>query len=106
MKISDFIFQFTPTNLSRTDSLCRVRIFLKDNVMHALLTNIDGKYSPASVTNSVEHIRKQLIEKGFISDNTLITEHYEDRLSGYGSFDREHLVLVARPDGRAFLLIK
>lgn len=88
MKINDFIFQFTPTNLSRTDSLCRVRIFLKENTMHALLTNIDEKYSPASVTNSVEHIRTQLIEKGFISDNTLIIEHYEDRLSGYGSFYR------------------
>jgi len=55
--------------------------------MYALLTNIDGKYSPASVTNSIEHIRKQLIEKGFISSKTLIVEHYEDRLSGYGSFD-------------------
>lgn len=71
VKISDFIFQFTPTNLSRTDSLCRVRIFLKDNIMHALLTNIDGKYSPASVTNSVEHIRKQLIEKD-LSQITLL----------------------------------
>ncbi len=87
MKINDFIFQFTPTNLSRTDSLCRVRVFANENTIYALLTNIDGKYSPASVTNSVEYIRKQLIEKGYISDNTRIVEHYEDSLSGYGSFD-------------------
>ncbi len=87
MKISDFIFQFTPTNMSRTDSLCRVRIFFNENTTYTLLTNIDGKYSPASVTNFIEHIRKQLIEKGFIQDNTFIVEHYEDRLSGYGTFD-------------------
>lgn len=87
MKISDFIFQFTPTNLSRTDSLCRVRIFANKNNTYALLTDIDGKYSPASVTNSIEYIREQLIVKGFISNNTLIVEHYEDKLSGYGSFD-------------------
>lgn len=87
MKVSDFIFQFTPVNLSRTDSLCRVRIFANAHNTCALLTNIDGKYSPASVTNSIEAVRKQLIEKGFISPDTLILEHYEDRLSGYGHFE-------------------
>lgn len=87
MKISDFIFQFTPTNLSQTDSLCRVRIFVNGENMYALITDLDSKYSPVSVTNSVEHIRAQLIKKGFISDSTAIIEHDEDKLSGYGSFE-------------------
>lgn len=97
MKVSDFIFQFTPTNLSRTDSLCRVRIFVNEKAMYALLTNVDGKYSPASVTNYIEDIRKQLIEKGFISENTFIIEHDEDKLSGYGSFFRVNFSLNGSP---------
>ena len=40
MKISDFIFQFTPTNLSRTDSLCRVHIFMNAEYTYALITDL------------------------------------------------------------------
>ncbi|CAI9388462.1 hypothetical protein CITSP_00496 [Citrobacter sp. T1.2D-1] len=86
MKVSDFIFKFKPNDYSHEYSLCRVRIFLHANTQFSLLTDLDDK-SPTSVTNSVEHIRKQLIDEGFIYNDTKIIEHYEEGFSGYGSFD-------------------
>jgi hypothetical protein len=35
----------------------------------------------------VEYIRQQLIDMGFVNDETVIIEHYEESFSGYGSFD-------------------
>jgi hypothetical protein len=87
MKINDFIFQFHPNSHSQEDALCRVRVFAHENTHFALLTDLDDKSGPTSVTNSVEYIRQQLIDKGFIYDDTIIIEHYEDNFSGYGSFD-------------------
>ncbi len=87
MKTSDFIFQFTPANMTRTDNLCRVRLFVNKQNMYALITDVDSKYSPASVINFIENIKEQLIEKGYISESTIIITHDEDRVSGYGSFE-------------------
>ena len=38
MKISDFIFQYTPANMMRTDSLCRVRLFVNAEKLSAVNT--------------------------------------------------------------------
>lgn len=87
MKVSDFIFQFKPNDYSHEDGLCRVRIFLHDHNQFSLLTDLDDKNGSSSVTNSVEYIRKQLINEGFIYNDTIIIEHYEEGFSGYGTFD-------------------
>ncbi|MBW1213011.1 DUF4263 domain-containing protein [Pantoea allii] len=87
MKVSDFIFQFKTDSFSQDEALCRVRIFFADNTLYALLTDLDEKSGPTSVTNSVGNIRLQLIHKGFINSKTIIIEHYEESFSGYGSFD-------------------
>ncbi|UZH02622.1 DUF4263 domain-containing protein [Pantoea anthophila] len=87
MKVSDFIFQFKINHFSRDEALCRIRIFANNNTLFALLTDLGDKSGPTSVTNSVENIREQLIEKGFIDGKTVIIEHYEKLYSGYGTFD-------------------
>ncbi|WP_340613648.1 Shedu anti-phage system protein SduA domain-containing protein [Xenorhabdus thailandensis] len=87
MKVSDFIFQFQPNNYSHEDALCRVRVFVNEQIQFALLTDLGEKSGPTSVTNSVEYIRQQLVTKGFIYHDTIIIEHYEDKYSGYGTFD-------------------
>lgn len=87
MKVSDFIFQFKPNNYSHEEALCRVRIFLHGNTQFSLLTDLGDKSGPTSVTNSVEYIREQLINDGFIYNDTVIIEHYEEGFSGYGTFD-------------------
>lgn len=87
MKISDFIFQYKPLDYSEDDALCRVRIFVRENFQYALLTDLGNKSGPSSVTNSVEYIQQQLIYKGFVGNDTVFIEHYEERFSGYGSFD-------------------
>ncbi|MDY0993682.1 DUF4263 domain-containing protein [Pantoea agglomerans] len=87
MKVSDFIFQFKINGFSGEDALCRTRIFANNSNLFALLTDLGDKSGPTSVTNSVEYIREQLIDKGFIDENTVIIEHYEEHFSGYGTFD-------------------
>jgi hypothetical protein len=87
MKVSDFIFKFKPNDYSHDNGLCMVRIFLHENNQFSLLTDLDDKNGSSSVTNSVEYIRKQLINEGFIYNDTIIIEHYEEGLSGYGTFD-------------------
>ncbi|GEM_PF-3986003 len=76
MKISDFIFQYTPANMMRTDSLCRVRLFVNAEKLYALITDVGGKYCPASVINFIENIKEQLIERGYISESTVMTPTY------------------------------
>ena len=99
MKISDFIFQYTPANMMRTDSLCRVRLFVNAEKLYALITDVGGKYCPASVINFIENIKEQLIQRGYISESTILITHDEDTLSGYGSFD---LVTFGRNNSARF----
>ncbi|MDF7659697.1 DUF4263 domain-containing protein [Erwiniaceae bacterium L1_54_6] len=87
MKVNDFIFQFKLNDFLREDALCRVRVFAYENTLFALLTDLGNKSGPTSVTNSIEYICQQLIDKGFVTRNTVIIEHYEESFSGYGSFD-------------------
>lgn len=88
MKISDFAFRFPTCGLTRNDAICRVRLFVThDNTVYAVLTDIGDKNTGPSVTNSVEHIRLELIKKGFISENAIIIEHYDKEFPEGGTFD-------------------
>ncbi|OVZ89598.1 hypothetical protein CBW58_16180 [Yersinia frederiksenii] len=87
MKVSDFIYQYKPNNFSHYDAICRVRIFVYETSQYALLTDLGERSGSGSVTNAVEYIRSQLIHQGFISSDTQVIEHYEDKYSGYGTFD-------------------
>ncbi|WP_420428101.1 Shedu immune nuclease family protein [Algiphilus sp.] len=88
MKISDFVFQFPTSGLGRHDALCRVRIFLGANrKVVSVLTDLADMNPGSSVTNSVEHIHKALVDRGFIGDGALILEHYDHEWLGGQTFD-------------------
>ncbi|RPA08332.1 DUF4263 domain-containing protein [Burkholderia pseudomallei] len=91
MKVSDFIFQFNSGRGMKARGLCRVRVFvITDKQVAAVLTDLTnvgiGSTGP-SVTNSVEIIRKALIDRGFASDDTMVIEHYEDMDIRGATFD-------------------
>ncbi|WP_418187451.1 Shedu anti-phage system protein SduA domain-containing protein [Aliarcobacter lanthieri] len=83
MKISDFLFEFKIFN---SKSICRVRLFVFDNKVTAVVTNLNG-YTLPSVTNSIEILCLALIEKGYITDTANIVEHYESNILNNDTFD-------------------
>jgi hypothetical protein len=87
MKISDFIFRYQAHRESVHDSICRVRIFHADRVV-ALLTDLGERNTGSSVSNSIESLRKHLIEAGHISDAARVIEHYESTHLSEAAFAR------------------
>jgi hypothetical protein len=88
MKISDFIFRYSSHRGQIHDSLCRVRLFYSsEKGKSALLTDIGNKNTGASVTNSIECLRRALIESGHIDENTRLIEHYEEDSYRQRTFD-------------------
>lgn len=85
MKISDFIFQYPTHNVN--DGLCRVRLFIKESSIYALLTDI-GNYNPSlSVTNSIEIIIAELLQRGLVPRTTMFIEHYYSSSYCSNTFD-------------------
>lgn len=76
MKISDFIFRYQAHRDSVHDSICRVRIYHAGRVI-ALLTDLGERNTGSSVTNSIESLRKHLLDAGHVDDDAGIIEHYE-----------------------------
>lgn len=88
MKVSDFVFRFNSGGWSGNDAICRVRTFVgQNNDIVAVLTDLGDKNPSSSVTNSVETIRKNLVDKGFIQNATQVVEHYDKDFIEGGSFD-------------------
>lgn len=88
MKISDFIFRYSSHRGQLRDSLCRVRLFYSpEKGKCALLTDIGNKNPGQSVTNSIEALKRTLIESGHIDEDTRIIEHYEENSYRQGTFD-------------------
>ncbi|MDR3483181.1 MAG: DUF4263 domain-containing protein [Burkholderiaceae bacterium] len=88
MKTDDFIFRFPTCGLTKFDAICRVRLFSdKGNEKAALLTDLGDKNTGASVTNSIEKIRANLIQYGHIKFTSTVIEHYEGRSYFPQSFD-------------------
>ena len=87
MKISDFIFRYQAHRESVHDSICRVRIFHADRVV-ALLTDLGERNTGSSVANSIESLRRHLIEAGHISDEARVIEHYESTHLSEATFAR------------------
>lgn len=87
MKISDFIFKFSTSTVSNRDGLCRIRIFVGDNKIITLITDIGNLNPSESVTNSIEKIRLLLIQKGLVNEKSIFIEHYEKEKFSNASFD-------------------
>lgn len=88
LKISDFVFRFPTSGLTRNDAICRVRLFVPNGDMfYAVLTDLGEKNTGSSVTNSVENIRLELIKKGVVTEGAKIIEHYDKEYPEGGSFD-------------------
>lgn len=88
MKVSDFIHRYKISDFYRYDFICRVRIFVGyDDKIFSVFTDLGEKSTASSVTNSVEDIRADLIEKGLISESTRVIEHYDNEYPEGGSFD-------------------
>jgi hypothetical protein len=91
MKVIDFIFQFNSDRGMKARGLCRIRLFVTHEKQVAVvitdLTNVGIGSTGPSVTNSVEKIRKALIDRGFASDDTIVIEHYEEISLRGATFD-------------------
>ncbi|RZA34477.1 MAG: DUF4263 domain-containing protein [Lysobacteraceae bacterium] len=88
MKISDFIFRYTPYRSAVRDSLCRVRVFHSAGTgTIALLTDLGHKNPGQSVANSIESLHRALIDVGHIPSDAKIIEHYEDGSYRGGTYD-------------------
>lgn len=88
MKISDFIFRYSSHRGQIHDPLCRVRLFYSpEKGKSALLTDIGNKNPGASFTNSIESLKRSLIESGHIDEDTRLIEHYEEGSYRQGTFD-------------------
>ena len=106
MKISDIIFQFKTRNGSGHDGICRVRIFVSEqNKIIALLTDLGPLSMGPSVTNFVEVIRTALIERGLISDDAIIIEHYEKSEFRAATLDLVSFSCDGRPNWKSLTLI-
>lgn len=98
MKISDLIFQ-TPRSghwRGSRPGICRVRTFASAaNGVVALLTDLGEKNTGQSVTNSIERICRELIDRGVVDASATFIQHYE--ASGYrpATFD----IVSFRTDG-------
>lgn len=86
MKTEDILLSF-PGNHS--PGYCRVRLFKSgDGKQIAILTSLSDWLPTVSVTNAVEDIRGELINRRLIRASTMIIEHYEPSKSGPAeSFD-------------------
>ena len=88
MKISDFILKY-PT-YSPLAGVCRLRIFANTKGgVTALATELDDN-TGASVTNSIEYVRKCLLERGHINEAAVLVEHHEK--GPYNRHEFSHIV--------------
>jgi Domain of unknown function (DUF4263) len=88
MKIRDVIFQYSKADDKEPDSICRVRIFSSpEGKTISLLTDIADENPGVSVTDSVETIRRSLIQQGMITSGTVVIEHYEPESFRKETFD-------------------
>lgn len=77
MKISDFI-HLQSLKQKPISLIYRVRVFNdKNNNIFALITDLQEKCMGGSITNSIESIYYELINKGHIPKTARIIEHYE-----------------------------
>ncbi len=79
MKISDYIFDCPIKRfLTTSTNLCRVRLFITDQQkIYVVLTDLGREVSITSVTNTLEKICTELIEKGLVPSQSVFIEHYE-----------------------------
>lgn len=88
MKVNDFILRYSFPSNHKRDGICRIRTFVNSKLITiVLITDLDTKNTSASVTNSIEIICKNLIQKKGFPEDSIFVEHYES-LTLYGhTFD-------------------
>jgi len=77
MKIVDRIFRFPKDWSKRRDSICRIRVFVHNGMVTAVLTDLGDLSTGGSVTNFVEDIRDAMVLEGTMPASTALFEHYE-----------------------------
>jgi len=88
MKINDVVFRYKTSSISGKDGICRFRTFVNsENQIFLLLTELDNNTS-GSVTNNIEEIYDCLRNKGMLTTNASLIEHYESEGFGRESFDQ------------------
>lgn len=77
MKIVDTILRFQICPRTRSDGICRARVFVSSAGVSLLLTDL-GDFNPGkSVTNAVEAIVQTALENGLVDSPAHVVEHYE-----------------------------
>lgn len=88
MKINDYVFRFSTNGANRNDAIFRVRQFVSSNLkIYLILTELSEKNPSQSITNAIENVRLQLIEKGLITEEAVVLEHYDRDYPRGGTFD-------------------
>jgi hypothetical protein len=86
MKAVDTILRYPCNSMSGRDGICRARVFVADDRVGLLLTDLGELNTGQSVTNAIESICQTALESGLVSGSVQVVEHYERSL-GAGSFD-------------------
>lgn len=88
MKTSDIIFKYNVNSYSKDKkNICRVRVFVNDSKVFCLVTDLDDKSITSCVTHTIENIKEQLIERGYIPESSTIIEHSPASSISTDSFD-------------------
>ena len=95
MKIMDIVHNY-PDGSRLARGLCRVRLFVNESGVVALLTDLGNKNDGQSVTNAVEHIIKSLYVLGVVMGPATYLQHYEREDPRVDTFD---IVTVESPGG-------
>ncbi|EJC1078528.1 Shedu anti-phage system protein SduA domain-containing protein [Vibrio parahaemolyticus] len=75
MKISDIIFEYKIGNQSKDKNICRIRVFVNTGKLFCLVTDLGDMSIESCVTHTIENIKEELVERGYIPNNTIIIEH-------------------------------
>ncbi|MCV6902842.1 MAG: DUF4263 domain-containing protein [Achromobacter xylosoxidans] len=81
MKVSDFVFDYETSHGSLRPGACRIRVYVnKQQDAYVLMTDLEERF-PSSVTNTVEWVRRSLLDKGLVPPHAHYIEHYPKETS-------------------------
>lgn len=87
MKISDIVHDYGNSKISRVGGICRVRIYINNNKIIVLLTDLGMLNDGQSVTNAVEVIINSITTQGLVTQPAIFIEHYERSSYENDTFD-------------------
>lgn len=87
MKINDIIFEYQIGKHTKDINICRIRVFVREEESFCLVTDLDDKGIRSCVTHTIEKIKDELVERGYIQKNTVIIEHSPSTKISSDNFD-------------------